>query len=72
MTTVLEELAKERNIELLFKELKDSKSAQKNSLHPYSTFCVFFNGEFITRMPYNKEDISEPLVKKGMNFKEGE
>lgn len=61
MTTLLEELAEEMNTELIIKELKDTKSAQENSMHPYSTFCVFSNGKFLTRMPYSKEDITKAL-----------
>ncbi len=69
MTTVLEELAEEMNTELIIKELKDVKSAQENSLYPYSTFCVFSNGEFLTRMPYSKEDVTKAL---GITLKESE
>lgn len=72
MTNLLEELTKEMKIELILKELKDPKSAQENSIHPYSTFCVFFKGDFLTRMPYYKEDILEHLIKKGIKFKEVE
>lgn len=69
MTSILEDFAKENKIKLELKELKDSKSAQENSIHPYATFCIFLNGKFITRMPYSKEDISNPLKEKGFKLK---
>ena len=64
MTGILEDLAKEIKMELVIKDLKDSKSAQENSLHPYATFCVYFKGDFLTRMPYYKEDITKHIDKK--------
>jgi ribosomal protein S18 acetylase RimI-like enzyme len=69
MTALLEELAEEMNTKLIIKELKDAKSAQENSMHPYSTFCVFSNGKFLTRMPYYKEEITKAL---GITLKESE
>ena len=72
MTNLLEDLAKESKLELELKELKDSKSAQENSIHPYATFCVFLNEDFLTRMPYNKEDITKPLKYKGIKIKEND
>ncbi len=68
MTNLLEDLADEIKMDLTLKELKDSKSAQEGCLHPYATFSVFMNGDFLTRMPYNKEDITGPLDKKGIKF----
>lgn len=64
MTGLLEDLAKEIKMELVIEDLKDSKSVQEDSLHPYATFCVYFNGDFITRMPYYKEDITNHINKK--------
>ena len=72
MTNLLEDLAKEIKIELELKVLKNSKSAQENNIHPYATFCVFLNGNFLTRMPYNKEDITKPLKEKGFKLKEND
>lgn len=69
MTTLLEELAEEMNTKLIIKELKDAKSAQENIMHPYSTFCVFSNGKFLTRMPYYKKEITQAL---GITLKESE
>ncbi|KKN01995.1 hypothetical protein LCGC14_1122210 [marine sediment metagenome] len=63
MSKLLKEVAKEINSNLTIKELKDSTSVQENGLHPYATFCVFSEGEFLTRMPYSKEDILKPLNK---------
>ncbi|KKM68943.1 hypothetical protein LCGC14_1455800 [marine sediment metagenome] len=63
ISKLLEEIAKENNFDLKIKELTDSKSVQENSYHPYATFCIFNEGEFLTRMAYYKEDILKPLTK---------
>jgi len=56
------EIAKEANIPFRIEYVKSCKQAQ-NSVHPYGTFCVLFNGKVLSYRPVGKKDLLECLSK---------
>jgi N-acetylglutamate synthase-like GNAT family acetyltransferase len=54
------ELAKEMGLPFRVERIENYKEAQ-NTVHPYGTFCVLYNGKIITHRPISKKDLRELL-----------
>jgi GNAT superfamily N-acetyltransferase len=59
---VAEEVARQANIPFRIEYVKSCKEAQ-NSVHPYGTFCILFNGKVISYRPIGKKDLLDCLSK---------
>ena len=56
------EAAKQANIQLRIEHIENCKEAQ-NSVHPYGTFCVLYDGKVVTYRPIGKKELLEYLSK---------
>lgn len=54
------ELAEEMGLPFRVEHIENCKQAQ-NTVHPYGTFCVMYNGKIVTHRPIGKKDLQEYL-----------
>lgn len=63
---ILEELAKKRNAPFQAVHIQTREQAQ-NALVPFTTFSLFYNGEFITHEIQSEKKFERILIEKGFN-----
>lgn len=62
---ILEEMAKERKADLRVVHIQDKKDAQ-NAPAPFTTFSLYYNGEFITHEILSDKKFDKILLEKGL------
>lgn len=65
--SVIDDYAKENDIKLTIFKYKNKEDAQ-NSLTPFSTYSLFYNGEFITHEILNEKKFKSILKDKGFDI----
>lgn len=58
----IEELAKELGLPFHVEHIENCKQAQ-NTVHPYGTFSVLYNGKIVTHRPISKKDLLNSITK---------
>ncbi len=64
MLFFLIQFADNNNLAFQVLNLKDSKEAQLNQVHPYGTYCILCNGEFLSYKPGMRKETLDLLKAK--------
>lgn len=60
--------AEKRDLPFRLIKLKTAKEAQENGYTPFGTFCIIFNGEYLSYYFQNEKGLTELLAAKGINY----